>query len=44
MPGVKVGDGTVVGSNYVVIAPLPAHVLVTGSPARIIDTDIVWKH
>ena len=44
MPGVKVGDGTVVGSNSVVIAPLPAHVLVTGSPARIIDTDIVWKH
>lgn len=44
MPGVKVGDGTVVGSNSVVIAPLPARVLVTGSPARIIDTDIVWKH
>ena len=40
MPGVKVGDGTVVGSNSVVIAPLPAHVLVTGSPARIIDTAI----
>ncbi len=44
MPGVKVGDGTVVGSHSVVIAPLPARVLVTGSPARIIDTDIVWKH
>lgn len=44
MPGVKIGDSTVVGSNSVVITPLPAHVLVTGSPARIIDTDIIWKH
>lgn len=44
MTGVKIGDGTVVGSNSVVITPLPARVLVTGSPARIIDTDISWKH
>lgn len=44
MPGVKVGDGTVIGSNSVVISPLPARVLVTGSPARVIDTDISWKH
>ena len=44
MTGVKIGDGTIVGSNSVVIAPLPAHVLVSGSPAKIIDTDIYWKH
>ena len=44
MAGVKVGDGTVVGSNSVVISPLPARVLVSGSPAHIIDTDISWKH
>lgn len=44
MTGVKIGDGTVVGSNSVVITPLPARVLVTGSPAKIIDTDISWKH
>lgn len=44
MPGVRVGDGTVVGSNSVVITPLPARVLVSGSPARVIDTDISWKH
>lgn len=44
MAGVKVGDGTVVGSNSVVISPLPARVLVSGSPAQIIDTDISWKH
>lgn len=44
MPGVKIGDGTIVGSNSVVISPLPARVLVTGSPAKVIDTDISWKH
>ena len=44
MTGVKIGDGTIVGSNSVVIAPLPARVLVTGHPAQIIDTDISWKH
>lgn len=44
MPGVKIGDGTIVGSNSVVIAPLPSRVLVTGFPAKIIDTDISWKH
>ena len=44
MTGVKIGDGTVVGANSVVITPLPARVLVTGNPAKIIDTDISWKH
>lgn len=44
MTGVKIGDGTIVGSNSVVISPLPSRVLVTGSPAKIIDTDISWKH
>ena len=44
MTGVKIGDGTIVGSNSVVIAPLPARVLVTGHPAQIIDSDISWKH
>lgn len=44
MTGVKIGDGTVVGSNSVVITPLPSRVLVTGFPAQIIDTDISWKH
>lgn len=44
MTGVKIGDGTIVGASSVVITPLPARVLVTGSPAKIIDTDISWKH
>lgn len=44
MPGVKIGNSTVVGSNSVVIAPLPSKVLVTGYPAQVIDTNISWKH
>lgn len=44
MTGVKIGDGTVVGANSVVITPLPARVLATGHPAQIIATDIAWKH
>jgi acetyltransferase-like isoleucine patch superfamily enzyme/coenzyme F420-reducing hydrogenase beta subunit len=44
MTGVKIGDGTIVGSNSVVISPLPSRVLVTGNPAKVIDTDISWKH
>lgn len=44
MAGVKIGEGTVVGSNSVVITPLPARVLATGHPAQIIATDIAWKH
>ena len=44
MPGVKIGDGTIVGSNSIVISPLPPRVLVSGSPAKVIDTDISWKH
>lgn len=44
MSGVKIGDGTVVGSNSVVMSSLPAHVLASGFPATVIDTDIYWKH
>lgn len=44
MPGVKVGDGSVIGSNSVVISHVPSHVLVSGHPARIIDKEIYWKH
>lgn len=44
MAGVKIGNGTVVGSNSVVMSSLPDHVLASGFPATVIDTDIKWKH
>jgi maltose O-acetyltransferase len=36
LPGVSVGDGTVVGAGSVVTESLPAHVLAVGSPARVV--------
>jgi acetyltransferase-like isoleucine patch superfamily enzyme/coenzyme F420-reducing hydrogenase beta subunit len=44
MPGVTIGDNTIVGANAMVISPLPARVLAVGSPARVIETEISWKH
>jgi acetyltransferase-like isoleucine patch superfamily enzyme len=44
MPGVKIGDGAIIGSHTVVVSPIPPRCLVTGNPAKIIDNNILWKH
>lgn len=44
LTGVKIGDGSVIGSNSVVMSPIPARSLASGFPARVIDTNISWKH
>lgn len=36
LPGVTIGEGTIVGANSVVSKSLPSHVIAVGSPARII--------
>ena len=36
LPGVKIGDGSVVGANSVVTRSLEAGVVAVGSPARVI--------
>ncbi|WP_425266834.1 hypothetical protein [Caballeronia pedi] len=36
MPGVEIGDGTVVGAGSVVTRTLPANVLAAGVPCRVI--------
>lgn len=38
LPGVKIGDNSVVGANSTVCKDVPANVVVAGSPARIICT------
>lgn len=43
MPGVKIGDGAIVGAGAFVASNVPPHSLVMGNPARIIDTDVFWK-
>lgn len=42
-PGVKIHTGAVVGSNSMVIQNVPAHSLVSGSPAQVVKKDIAWK-
>lgn len=41
--GVKIHTGAIVGSNSVVVSNIPAHTLVSGSPAKIIERNIAWK-
>ena len=36
MPGVTIGEGSVVGSGAIVTHDVPDHVVVVGSPARVL--------
>lgn len=40
LPGVRVGDGCIVGSGSVVTRDIPPNCIVAGNPAKIIRTDI----
>lgn len=42
-PGVKVHTGAIVGANSFVVSPVPAHSLVSGYPAKVIERNIAWK-
>lgn len=44
MNGVKVGDGAIVGAKSFVISKVPAHTMVSGHPAQVVDEDILWKY
>lgn len=44
MPGVKVGDGTIVGAHTLLTASVPPRSLISGNPAQILDDNISWKH
>ncbi len=44
MPGVKIGEGAIVGANSFVISSVPAHSMVSGHPAKVIDRDVQWKY
>lgn len=43
MPGVKIGRGAIVGAKAMVTASVPAHALVSGSPAEVIAENVLWK-
>lgn len=44
MPGVKIGDGAIVGAHAFVTQNVPAHTVVSGNPAVIVDEDVLWKY
>ena len=44
MPGVKIGDGGIVGACSLVTSHVPAHSLVSGNPSQVVDEDVLWKY
>ncbi|RLJ41430.1 acetyltransferase-like isoleucine patch superfamily enzyme [Litoreibacter meonggei] len=40
LPGIRVGDGSIVAAGAIVTKDVPAHCLVAGNPARVIRQDI----
>ncbi len=44
MPGVKIGDGAIVGACAFVTTNVPANSLVSGNPAQVVDKDVLWKY
>lgn len=44
MPGVKIGDGAIVGAHAFVMSNVPAHAMVSGNPAVVVDKDVLWKY
>ena len=42
MPGVTIGEGSVVAANSVVTKNVPPHCLVAGTPAKVIKENIEW--
>lgn len=44
MPGVKIGDGAIIGAHAFVTQNVPAYAVVSGNPAIIVDEDVLWKY
>lgn len=44
MPGVKIGDGAIIGAHAFVTSNVPAHAIVSGNPAVVVDEDVLWKY
>lgn len=43
MPGVKIGRGGIVGAHSMVTKSVPSHALVSGTPAKVVQENVLWK-
>lgn len=43
MPGVTIGEGAIVGENSFVTENVPPYTMVSGNPAKVVDTDVLYK-
>jgi acetyltransferase-like isoleucine patch superfamily enzyme/coenzyme F420-reducing hydrogenase beta subunit len=43
LPGITIGDGAIVGARAVVTKDIPPNSVVKGIPAKVTDTNIIWK-
>lgn len=43
LKGVTIGDGAVVAAGSLVTHDVPARALVRGSPATVVQTDVIWS-
>lgn len=43
MPGVKTGYSAIVGANAMVTSSVPAHAMVSGCPATVVNNNVLWK-
>ncbi len=41
LPGIRIGDSSIVGAGGVVSKDVPSHSIVAGNPAKIVKTDVV---
>ena len=44
MNGVHIGDGAIVGAKSFVMRNVPAHTMVSGHPAEVVDEEVYWKY
>lgn len=44
MPGANIGDGAIVGAGSVVYGHVPPYSLVSGNPAKVVQTNTYWKY
>lgn len=43
LPGARIGCGSIVGENAVTSSKFPDHVIIAGSPAKVIRENICWS-